>query len=221
MSGTERLHHSFQTRPLHFNWSFRRGLPDNGRFVEFDGWRGAHQGFHGRFRSDWPPHSHIIVEARDWGGLRLRPRLIWVMKFIHGGDWGELIHDEVTRWFNLQRRIYKLYSAIKSVKEAQSITVYSVCNRKVNDDSTEKTTPLSQLTPIPHMSTSCDNLEAECNVLGMELLNVLEYIGDSLDYRKITLQVQWLRGYSVILIVTNRYRNCLIQWTWSGRLSTN
>lgn len=36
---------------------------------------------------------------------------------------------------------------------------------------------------------SCDNLEAECNVLGMELLNVLEYIGDSLDYRKITLQV--------------------------------
>lgn len=33
-------------------------------------------------------------------------------------------------------------------------------------------------------------MEAECNVLGMELLNVLEYIGDMIDYRKITLLVQ-------------------------------
>ena len=37
---------------------------------------------------------------------------------------------------------------------------------------------------------SCETLEAECNVLGMELLNVLEYIGDTIDYRKITLLVR-------------------------------
>ena len=52
-------------------------------------------------------------------------------------------------------------------------------------------------TPVP--SVSCETLEAECNVLGMELLNVLEFIGDTIDYRKITLLVQWQR-YTFFLI---------------------
>lgn len=49
---------------------------------------------------------------------------------------------------------------------------------------------------------SCETLEAECNVLGMELLNVLEYIGDSLDYRQITLLIQKLSN-SMDFITSN------------------
>lgn len=47
-----------------------------------------------------------------------------------------------------------------------------------------------KLTPTTTTTVSCESIEAECNVLGMELLNVLEYIGDSVDYRQITLLVR-------------------------------
>lgn len=49
---------------------------------------------------------------------------------------------------------------------------------------------------------SCETLEAECNVLGMELLNVLEFIGDTIDYRKITLLVHILL-FCILHIIFN------------------
>lgn len=52
------------------------------------------------------------------------------------------------------------------------------------------TNPLNPSNPTSTVTVTCETLEAECNVLGMELLNVLEYIGDSVDYRKITLLVR-------------------------------
>ena len=61
--------------------------------------------------------------------------------------------------------------------------------------------------PVPP-SVSCETLEAECNVLGMELLNVLEYIGDSVDYRQITLLIQKLsNSMDFITSSVNKLRN--------------
>jgi hypothetical protein len=51
-----------------------------------------------------------------------------------------------------------------------------------------------------NLPVSCETLEAECNVLGMELLNVLEFIGETIDYRKITLLVLILALKSDILL---------------------
>lgn len=55
-----------------------------------------------------------------------------------------------------------------------------------------------------NIPVSCETLEAECNVLGMELLNVLEFIGDTIDYRKITLLVS-KRVNSVILVLYSSF----------------
>lgn len=48
--------------------------------------------------------------------------------------------------------------------------------------------------------TSIEALEGECNELGMEILNILEYISESVDYQKITQLVQKL-SHSVDSIV--------------------
>lgn len=49
--------------------------------------------------------------------------------------------------------------------------------------------------PVPPPTTpmsSVEALEAECNELGMETLNILEYISGTIDYQKITQLVQKL-----------------------------
>ena len=61
---------------------------------------------------------------------------------------------------------------------------------KVVRMSSTVTTTATTVTTANMTVVSCETLEAECNVLGMELLNVLEYIGDTIDYRKITLLVR-------------------------------
>ncbi len=51
--------------------------------------------------------------------------------------------------------------------------------------------PIPSLTPSS--SLSVEALEAECNELGMETLNILEYIsGTTIDYQNITQLVQKL-----------------------------
>lgn len=72
------------------------------------------------------------------------------------------------------------------------------------------------INPHPHPPgtslVSCETLEAECNVLGMELLNVLEYIGDSLDYRQITLLIQKLsNSMDFITSAVNKLKNVSVK----------
>jgi hypothetical protein len=59
---------------------------------------------------------------------------------------------------------------------------------------------MSMSTTPANLPVSSETLEAECNVLGMELLNVLEFIGETIDYRKITLLVLILALKSDILL---------------------
>lgn len=51
-------------------------------------------------------------------------------------------------------------------------------------------------------------LEAECNILGMDLLNILEYINEAIDHRKITLLIQKLsNSMDSIVLGVSRLRN--------------
>ena len=60
----------------------------------------------------------------------------------------------------------------------------------------------------PSGGQTCENLEAECNILGMELLNVLEYIGDTVDYRQITPLIQKLsNSMDFITANVNKLKN--------------